>query len=138
MKLYKTIATVAILSVLATLTINTASITHAEAPTMTKEQVYNFKMDTWLNKLSKAESGNDSKLIFLDRNNKYSYSCLQFQKETWNTYSKKFGIQGDIMDCTKQKQLAVLMVQSNYNLWRSWFTSCAIKGVGKPPRLDES
>ena len=138
MKLYKTILKLSIFIVVVTVLYSSVQISSAEAPTMTKEQVYNFKMDTWLNKLSKAESGNDSKLVFLDRNNKYSYSCLQFQKETWNTYSKKFGIQGDIMDCTKQKQLAVLMVQSNYNLWRSWFTSCAIKGVGKPPRLDES
>lgn len=135
----KTIVKIFILLVVVTLGI-TLHIAEADSSMLTQGQVlkyqnenaYDTKMNAWLGKLSKAESGNDSNMVFLDVNGKYSYSCLQFQKETWDHYAKKFGIKSDIMNCQAQKEVAKDMIASDYNLWKSWYNSVVYK-IGKPP-----
>lgn len=89
-------------------------------------------LDIWIEKLRYAESQGNDAVIILDSNKKYSYGCLQFQRATFDQYSKKFGIYGDIMDCGTQKELARAMLTYDRNAWRHWYHSTTTK-VGKPP-----
>ena len=102
-------------------------IAHAQAPDLTYQQ----KFGMWINQIEQAESHGNEMLVDLDVNGKYSYGCLQFQMGTWDAYSKKYGIDEEIMDCSAQKQLAYDMVTSNYSAWRNWYNST--KKVGLPP-----
>ena len=69
----------------------------------------------------------------MDTNNRYSYACLQFQEATFNSYSKRYGLEGDIYTCADQKIVARKMIEENPNNWRHWYTSVAKRGLGKPP-----
>lgn len=102
-------------------------IVHANAPDLSKKD----KMDFWLEKLEMQESGGQELTVELDVNHKYSYGCLRFQMGTWEQYSKKYGVNAEIMDCKAQKQVAYDMIADDYNMWRAWFNS-TLK-IGKPP-----
>lgn len=108
-------------------------IAHANAPVMTGSAIYTAHLYEWVSRLSKAESNDDPDLVYLDVNRRYSYSCLQFQKATWDAQSRKYGISGSIMDCDKQEELAVAMISDHYSAWRNWYVSSTRK-IGLPPR----
>lgn len=128
----KKIAIVAILSVVVTLIINSAYIARADAPVLTKQQIYQEKLNQWIDKLEMAESNDDPKLNYFDVNSRYSRGCLQFQDATWKTETKKFSISGSQFDCSTERQVAILMIQNNYSSWRNWWNST--HEIGLPPR----
>ena len=105
----------------------------AEAPQLTKEQIYDAQLEQWLDRLQNDESGKNPLLVILDTNNKYSYGCLQFQAGTWAPYSKKYNVDSEIMDCKAQRYVAKQMIKDDYSAWRNWFTSVTTKTAGKPP-----
>lgn len=133
MKYLKTIAKALILLVVVTLcaTLNTA---HAQSPNLSKDQLYAVQMNIWLDKLENAESQNQPMMVILDTNNKYSYGCLQFQMDTFIAYSKKYGVSGEMMDCSVQKELATKMVENDYGAWSNWYNSVKYNGAGYPPK----
>lgn len=110
------------------------STARAEGPTLTKEQLYEAQLEQWLDRLQNDESGKNPLLVILDTNNKYSYSCLQFQMGTWIPYSKKYGVDAEIMDCQAQRYVAKQMIKENWGNWRHWYTSVTKKTAGYPPK----
>ena len=107
----------------------------AEAPNLTNSERYEVALEEWIEKIRWEESrGNDS-VVILDTNNKYSYGCLQFQKSTFDHQANKFDIEGAIMDCNVQKELAKAMIRDNTGAWRNWYTTVKIKGTGYPPDM---
>jgi hypothetical protein len=116
-------------------TADSAMLTPAQVTLYSNENTYQTRMNHWLDRLEQAESGGDIDMKYLDVNGKYSYGCLNFQEWTWDHYSHQFNVQGSIMSCSAQKEVATDMIASDYNLWRSWYTSVAVKHVGYPPTL---
>ena len=101
------------------------------APTQEKTH-YEVLLDNWIEDLVQAESNGREDIIILDVNNRYSRGCLQFQDATFEHYTKRYGIEGDIMDCGFQKRLARLMIKENPDNWKHWWNSVRHK-VGLPP-----
>ncbi len=98
-------------------------------------------LDLWLAKLADKESHGEDHIKILDVNGHYSYGCLQFQEWTFKNYGKKYGIlkntadwENQIYDCNLQKQIAKRMIEDDYILWQSWYTSVVIRDLGLPPR----
>lgn len=119
-----------------TLIVFPLSRARAEGPMLSPEQVYDAQMEQWLDRLQADESGKNPLLVILDTNNKYSHGCLQYQMDTWLSDSKKYGVTGEMMDCSKQRELAKRTIKNEpVNGWRRWFTSVTKKTAGKPPVL---
>ena len=85
---------------------------------------------SWIDKLAFCESSNNEDIIIFDTNKKYSYGCLQFQTTTFELYSKRYGLNLDIMNCNDQKLLANKMLMENENNCRHW-KNCTRK-LGRP------
>ena len=109
------------------------SSARAEVPILTPEQIYDNQLEQWLDRLQTDESGKSPLLVILDTNNKYSYGCLQFQMATWQSYSKRYNVDAEIMDCKAQRSVAKSMIKEDWNNWRHWYTSVTKKTAGKPP-----
>ena len=98
-------------------------------------------LDLWLERLIQKESRGKAVIKILDVNHKYSYGCLQFQEWTFRAFGEKYGLvkkgaklEPLIYDCELQKQIAKRMIQDDYKLWQSWYTSVVIRDLGLPPR----
>lgn len=95
----------------------------AEAPTLSKEEMYNQQLSHWVDKLAVKE--NCGKGI-IDVNGEWSRGKLCFQKRTFDNYSKEF----DVYD---QKELAIAMIKDDYNNWKHWRCS-TIKDTERCPK----
>jgi hypothetical protein len=98
-------------------------------------------LDLWLEKLVMKESQGRDRIKILDVNGKYSYGCLQFQEGTFRNFGQKYGLvaagvnlESVIYDCNLQKAIAKNMIQDDYFLWQSWYTSVIVRDLGLPPR----
>lgn len=86
----------------------------------------------WLKDLEHCESSGRENIKVLDVNGRYSYSCLQFQKRTFNHYTERYGFENyDIMNCEHQKDVANEMLKEDYNNWQHWYL-CSTKKIGLP------
>ena len=104
-------------------------------------------LDEWLDALQYRESHlqcphgyecTEKRFRRIDSNDKYSYSCLQFQRETWDTYAPRYFGDLDpeaIYDCGRQRAVAKAMILENPENWRHWFNSVTdpSRGIGLPP-----
>lgn len=115
----------------------TLLVAKAEAPQLSREQRYDIALNQWIERLAWDESHNTESKIILDVNNKYSYSCLQFQLGTFQEQSKLHGVTGEIGSCATQKILAKKMINAKYENWRRWFNSVKHKTAGYPPKLED-
>lgn len=104
---------------------------------------YEQELKDWILELVQKESGGREDIKHLDVNGKYSYSCLQFQEETFVGFVKEFnllpGAEDDeilnfIMDCEIAKQLAFLMISDRYDNWKHWRNSVLNTDLGLPPQ----
>ncbi len=98
-------------------------------------------LDLWLEQLIQKESHGRTHVKILDVNGKYSYGCLQFQEWTFRAFGEKYGLvkpgavlEPLIYDCELQKAIAKHMIQNDYKLWQSWYTSVVERDLGFPPR----
>ena len=109
-----------------------------EAPVLEKKEVNYDPLIQWIDELKEYESrGRPERFRILDVNGKYSYSCLQFQEETFIANQKKFDVKGgDIYDCDTQMKLALLMISNDHKEWRNWYTSVKKRGLGEPPKIE--
>ena len=98
-------------------------------------------LDTWLDALAIAESGNRERLVHRDRDGQLYYGCLQFQPRTFRAYVRRFHLLPNanrkemlsrIYDCAFQKQLAALMIRSDPASWKHWRGTVENR-VGLPP-----
>ena len=87
----------------------------------------------WIDRLMMLESEGREDIVIVDTNGRLSKGCLQFQDATFNSYAKRYGIEGEIMNCGDQKKLATLMIQENPRNARHWYTSVFKRGLGPPP-----
>ena len=92
----------------------------------------------WLAKLEKCESNGSTTIKVLDVNNKFSFSCLQFQAKTFLTQGVKYGliatstkeVEPLIYNCELQYQLAhKMLLDGGENHWKV----CSSK-LGKYPK----
>lgn len=107
-----------------------------------KKEKKEDKLDVWIDKLANIEcQGCGPKFRILDANNRYSYSCLQFQKQTFDDNIRRFypniGKQwysNLIYSCDFQKSLAKRMLEDGgTRVAYNWYTSVFKKGLGLPP-----
>src|SRR5579864_2603666 len=79
-------------------------------------------LETWLDALAVAESGNRQRLVHRDRDGQLYYGCLQFHEKTFRAYVRKFHLlpastrseaMSRIYDCAFQKHLAALMIRDD-------------------------
>jgi len=98
-----------------------------------RQQQKQESLNNWIAKLVHQESSGKEDIVILDTNGRYSYGCLQFQRATFDHYSRLHGIKGDIMDCKIQKRLAFAMISNRYGNWEHWYNSTM--KIGYPPYL---
>lgn len=113
-----------------------------EAPII--EEPIKDDLDLWIDELVEYECPDcPDNFRIIDTNNRYSYSCLQFQEETFKGYIRRYDLFPETEDhelmnliyhCDIQKKLAKLMIQENPKNWQHWYTSVAIRGLGIPPK----
>lgn len=94
----------------------------------------------WVHRMIQAESNNRSEIVVFDSNHQLSYSCGQFQRQTFEYQVKKYNLLPEaepreylnfIRDCTFQRELARNMIEdnpANADHWRN-----TTKKIGKPP-----
>jgi len=87
---------------------------------------------SWVDRLAKFESQNTPIIKKLDKNGKYSYGCLQFQKRTFDSVSKRYKLEGNIYDCEFQRKLATKMIEEDPNNCKHW--KAAVRAIGKPDK----
>ncbi len=88
-------------------------------------------LDLYIERLAFAESSGREDIVIIDTNGQKSYSCLQFQRPTFESYAKKYKIAGDIRDCAAQRRLARAILLNEPGGWRNWWTS--VQRIGRPP-----
>jgi DNA gyrase/topoisomerase IV subunit B len=78
----------------------------------------------------------------MDSNGKWSYSCLQYQEDTWLSMARRYGIiekgsqkvDDRIYDCKLQKALTrQIFIHEGYSAASHWRTSIIKRGLGMPP-----
>jgi len=98
-------------------------------------------LDTWLDALARAESGNRQRLVHRDRDGQLYYGCLQFQANTFRIYARRLhllpgsstaALMRRIYDCSFQKRLAAAMIRDDPSNWKHWRLTVE-KRVGFPP-----
>lgn len=101
-------------------------------------------LESWINALAVAESGNRQRLVHRDRDGQLYYGCLQFHERTFRAYVRKFHLlptnsraatMNRIYDCAFQKRLAALMIRDDPDSWKHWRRTVE-KRVGLPPVND--
>ena len=103
LKLSTFLATVGI--VIGSYTYGTA---YAESPKLSNEELYNIALERWVDKVIEKESQGDWDVIIVDTNGKLSKGCLQYQDDTWNSYTKKYDISGSPLNCETAKKVACI------------------------------
>lgn len=103
--------------------------------------IEHVQLRQWINILVQQESSGRTNIKILDNNHKYSYGCLQFQKQTFVGYAKSLNmlpetedneIENFIYDCEYAKLLVEKMIENNYDNWKHWKNS--VDKIGMPPR----
>lgn len=98
-------------------------------------------LEKWLGLLSVCESNNREGIRILDTNNEYSYGLLQFQEQTFTSFSVAYNLFPNtelqelhnlLYDGYSQKVLAREMILRDYDNWKHW-KNC-VKKIGLPPR----
>ena len=115
--------------VIASLGMNATASKTSNAATLTVSEP--DQLDLYIERLAFAESSGRDDIVIIDTNGKKSYSCLQFQRTTFDRYSAKYKISGDIKDCAAQRRLARAILLNEPGGWRNWWTS--VQRIGRPP-----
>lgn len=112
-----------------------------------EQQEETRKFEEWLDKLVAYECPNcQANFRRLDSNGEYSYSCLQFQRRTFEDMAKRYQIptklypsdrvSEPIYSCRIQRAVATAMFEDQGSkAARHWYTSIYVKGLGLPPEV---
>jgi len=120
-----------------------SSITKETEPVQIKKEEVRLKRmqilsrdrDEWLSKLIQCEStGNPHAVNPKDLDGTASYGLLQFKPSTFEMFSKKYGIAGELMDGEAQKKIVRAMMDDTSVRWHRQFPACVNK-LGLPPRI---
>ena len=91
------------------------------------------KDDVWvaLDRLILCESSGKRLIKVLDKNSRYSYSSLMFQRETFDSFGEKYGLpHNDIYSRGEQIAIAKRMLEEP-NGWKNWYRCSVKNGVDK-------
>jgi hypothetical protein len=109
------------------------------------EEAEKDALDIWIDRLAEFECKNcPDNFRHLDKNNRYSYSCLQFQEDTFRAEIRRYKLlpfaedeelMNFIYDCPLQKSLAryMILAEGSRAARSHWLTSVIIRGLGDPP-----
>jgi hypothetical protein len=114
------------------------SDSYTEGVVPTEKEISEEKLmqdrEIWLEDLVMCESsGNPNAINPMDLNGKPSYGLLQFQLTTFEMYSKRYKIPGELMDDQIQIQLVWQMMDDPKVRWQNEFPDC-VKRLGTPPQ----
>lgn len=90
--------------------------------------------EEWLKNLIKCESGGNPLAVNeVDRDGTPSYGLLQFKPSTFETFSKAYGVVGELMDPEAQKEIVRKMMDDPSVKWEKQFPDCVTIYIGWPP-----
>jgi len=90
--------------------------------------------EAWIDKLERCESSGNPKAINpKDTDGTPSYGSFQFKPSTFKMYSKRYGVEGQLMDRSAQREIVVNMLDDKAVRWRNEFPAC-VKKLGLPPK----
>lgn len=90
--------------------------------------------EEWIDKLERCESSGNPKAINpKDLDGTPSYGSFQFKPSTFNMYAKRYGIEGELMDRSAQREIVVNMLGDEKVRWTSEFPDC-VRKLGIPPK----
>lgn len=100
-----------------------------EQPTLSPAQVI------WLARLMDCESGINPRAINpVDRDGTPSHGLLQFKPSTFDSFTAKYGIEGELMDENAQVAIVIKWVLTPGEVdWYQQFPACTQK-LGTPPK----
>ena len=145
----KGLVALSVLSMVANLMLGLRLMKGIEEPQQTSPQKteqkseWQIKTESWINELVQKESEGRADIKILDSNGRYSYSCLQFQEQTFRFYVERYNllpgveyaeVMNWIYDCEFQKLIALKMLEEDHNNYLHWRTSVLKRGLGLPPK----
>ena len=98
-------------------------------------------LGVWIDRLEEKELDfrHGRELCIIDVNGLESCGCLQFQRQTFDTYAHLAGAPTSTeiyKDCRMQKKVAHAMILDDYENWRHWSHSVEARGLGLPPKAE--
>ena len=93
----------------------------------------------WVHRMIQAESNNRSEIVIFDSNHRISYSCAQFQRDTFEEQVRIHNLLPEaepreylnfIRDCGFQRLLSQKMIEKNPENYRHWLNTS--KKIGRP------
>lgn len=92
------------------------------------------RQEVWLSALEWCESGGSPTAINpKDLDGTPSLGAFQFKPSTFDLYSKKYGIKGELMDRDIQRLIVAQMLNDSSVKWRNQFPDCVRNKIGYPP-----
>lgn len=92
------------------------------------------KQEAWIDKLERCESSGNPKAINPeDLDGTPSYGSFQFKPSTFKMYSARYGVSGELMDRSAQREIVVNMLGDAKVKWTSEFPDC-VRKLGVPPK----
>lgn len=91
------------------------------------------QLDIYIELLAFEESSGRENIQIIDTNGKRSSGCLQYQDATFEHFSKKFNLPGDILDCRLQKAITrEVLLRGGRQHWYTSVTRLANRGAEVP------
>jgi len=91
--------------------------------------------DRWIDILVQCESSGNQKAINQnDSDGTPSYGLLQFKPSTFEMFSKKYQVKGDLMDPVAQRRIVERMTMDEKVKFKNQFPAC-VKKLGLPPQV---
>ena len=92
------------------------------------------QQEIWLSALEWCESnGKHTAINPKDLDGTPSYGAYQFKPSTFDLFSKKYNVQGELMDRDTQRLIVSQMINDNTVRWEQQFPACT-KKLGRPPK----
>ncbi len=92
------------------------------------------RQEVWLSALEWCESGGRPEAINPnDLDNTPSYGAFQFKPSTFELYSKKYELKGELMDRNAQRRIVSEMLNDDSVKWHMQFPDC-VRKLGLPPK----
>ncbi len=93
-----------------------------------RDIVVKDELDEFIEELVQCESGGNNNAV---GDHGLALGILQYHQPTFDSFSKKYGIEGDIMNQDVQRKLTRLILENEKEGWRHWF-NCS-RSIGLPP-----
>jgi hypothetical protein len=124
-----------VITVLAVLVLTPSTASYVVSDETIQKTDLQQKREDWLAKLEMCESSGNPKAVNpRDLDGTPSYGLLQFKPSTFEMYSKRYSIEGELMDPEAQRALVRAMMDDERVRWHREFPAC-VERLGRPPVL---